>query len=69
MAAVTAVRCNPNTVNLRIPTGDFGVPSMDFAGDWTAMANRVRTHLLLDPARLALAATRLGPLFKNLIPH
>ena len=58
-----------NTVNLRIWRGDFGVPSVYFAGDWAAMANRVWTHFLLDPARLALTATRLRPLLKNLVPH
>ena len=33
------------------------------------MANRVPTHLSLDPARLALTATRLSALFGNLIAY
>lgn len=56
-----------NTLHSNVRRADSGLPQVPTSGQRSTRGNRGRAYSPLVRARLAVAATRLGPFFKNLI--
>lgn len=56
-----------NTLRSSVGRADSGLPQAHTSGQRSTRGNRGRTHSPLVRARLAVAAIRFGPFFKNLI--